>query len=69
MKENRKVKNGSIQQFKYKMPRVWCFPIETEGIMASSLTTGKSVEIDMGSGGGMTLGQKGHSSETLSSPW
>ena len=40
MKENKKVKNQPTQRLRYEAPQVWCIPIETEGIMASSKTVG-----------------------------
>ena len=69
MKENKKVKNQPTQRLRYEAPQMWCLPIEAEGIMASSLTTGKSVGFDVGHGGsGMSFGQKGYGSETFSPP-
>ena len=40
MTEKKKTENRLRKRVTYETPRVWCFPIEAEGIMAGSGTVG-----------------------------
>ena len=49
MTENKKTTNRLDTRAKYEAPQVWCFPVETEAIMAGSPT--QPMSFDNANGG------------------